>query len=74
LLSDKLLVEALFPSHKARLIFFGALHGLAISCHAHYTNDFKNACTKQANFFRQLVLHAPSLQPNTAIITEGEIL
>jgi hypothetical protein len=68
------LVEALFASNKVRLIFFAALIGLTVSYHAHYTNDFKNTWKKQANFYRQLVLRVPSLQPNTAIIAEGEIL
>jgi hypothetical protein len=68
------LVEALFASYKARLIFFAALVGLTVSYHAHYSNDFRNTWKKQANFYRQLVLRVPSLQPNTAIITEGEIL
>jgi hypothetical protein len=68
------LVEALFASHKARLIFFAVLLGLTVSYHARYMNDFKNTWKKQANFYRQLVLRVPSLQPNTAIIAEGEIL
>lgn len=68
------LVEALFASYKARLIFFAALVGLTVSYHARYTNDFTNTWKKQANFYRQLVLRVPSLQPNTAVITEGEIL
>jgi len=54
------LVEALFASYRARLIFFAALIGLTISYHAHYTNDFRNTWKKQANFYRQLVLRVPT--------------
>lgn len=67
-------IEALFASQRARTIFFAVLVGLTVSYHARYTNDFKNAWKKEANFYRQLVMRVPSLQPDTAIIAEGEIL
>ncbi len=68
------LAEALLASQRTRLIFLAALIGLTVSYHARYTNDFKNTWKKQANFYRQLILRVPSLEPNTAIIADGEIL
>jgi hypothetical protein len=68
------IVEALMTSQKARLVFFALLVGLAVSYHARYANDFRNTWKKQANFYRQLVLRIPSLEPNTALIAEGEFL
>jgi len=68
------LLEWLTKNGKLRLMLFAVLIGLAVGYHARYTNDFRQAWRKEVNFYRQLLLRAPDLLPNTAVIAEGEIL
>lgn len=68
------LVELISPRLRTRLLLVAILVGLAVGYHARYTNDFRWAWRKETNLFRQLILRVPALQPNTAIVAEGEIL
>lgn len=68
------LMELISPKNRTRLIIVAVLVGLSVGYHARYTNDFRWAWRKEANLFRQLILRVPDLQPNTAIVAEGEIL
>lgn len=68
------LLELISPKVRTRLIMIAVLVGFSIGYHARYTNEFRWAWKKELNFYRQLVLRVPALQPNSAIIADGEIL
>ena len=68
------LCDVLLRSGKARILVLAFLVGFSVSYHARYTNDFRWSWNKQQNFYRQLILRVPGLEPGTAIIADGEIL
>ncbi|RPJ28336.1 MAG: hypothetical protein EHM33_04855 [Chloroflexi bacterium] len=68
------LLELISPRVRTRFIIVAILVGFSVGYHARYTNDFRWAWNKQLNLYRQLVLRIPALQPNSALIAEGEIL
>jgi hypothetical protein len=68
------LLEMISSNVKTRFVIFAILIGFSVGYHARYTNDFRWAWRKEVNFYRQLILRVPSLEPGSAIIAEGEIL
>lgn len=67
-------LELISSRTATRILLLSILVGLAVGYHARYTNDFRWAWKKELNLYRQLVLRIPDLQPNTAIVADGEIL
>jgi len=73
-----LIITALFDwvvkIPKTRWILISALLGLLVGWHLRSTNDFRWGWDKQVNFYRQLYLRAPAIEPGTALLSEGEFL
>lgn len=65
--------QTLTANGKVRYIVLAAMIGFSVGYHARYTNDFRWFWNKQENFYRQLKLRAPEIQPGTAVITQEEI-
>ena len=68
------ILEMISPKVRTRLIMIAVLIGFSVGFHARYTNEFRWAWKKETNLYRQLILRVPALQPNSAIIAQGEIL
>lgn len=68
------LIEAVITSKNIRHIFLAILVGLLIGWHNQNTLNFKNAWEKQSRFYQQLMWRAPSIEPNTALVANEEIL
>jgi hypothetical protein len=66
-------LEWLTPRRLSKAIVLSALIGLAIGMHLRNTNDYHWSWAKQTRFYWQLYWRAPSLQPGTAILSDGEI-
>jgi hypothetical protein len=73
-----LMITALFDwvvkIPKTRWILISALLGLLVGWHIRSANDFRWGWDKQINFYRQLYLRAPQLEPGTALLSEEEFL
>lgn len=67
------LLELIGSKARARLIIIALLVGFSAGYHIRYTNDFRWTWKKELNFYRQLMLRVPDLQPGTAIIAERDI-
>lgn len=67
-------IEAVITSKRIRHVFLALLVGLLIGWHNQNTLNFKYAWEKQSRFYQQLMWRAPSLEPNTAIVANEEIL
>ncbi len=67
-------INALVMSGRARSAVLGAVLGLSIGWHANNANSFRLVWEKEIKFYQQLAWRAPGIQPDTAIITEQEIL
>lgn len=50
------------------------LLGLLVGWHTQYTNDFRWAWDKQLDFYNQLTLRAPYIEPGTIILSDEEFL
>lgn len=68
------LFEILVTSQNIRRVFFAILMGLLVGWHNQNTLSFKSAWEKQERLYQQLMWRAPSIEPNTAIISNEEIL
>ncbi len=68
------LIDIIVKVPRTRWVIISVLAGLLFGWHLRYTNDFRWAWAKQVNFYRQLYLRAPSIQPGTAILSEDEFL
>lgn len=68
------LIDLVVKVPRTRWIIISMLAGLLFGWHLRYANDFRWAWEKQVNFYRQLYLRAPSIQPGTAILSEDEFL
>ncbi len=68
------LIDLVVKVPRTRWILISILAGLLVGWHVRYANDFRWAWDKQVNFYRQLYLRAPSIQPGTAILSEDEFL
>ena len=67
-------LETMFTGYKQKLVMISLLAGLLIGWHFRSENDFRWAWEKQINFYRQLTLRAPYIQPHTMILSEEEFL
>lgn len=68
------LIHSVITSSRTRNLVVAVLFGLSVGWNLNNANSFRLVWEKEANFFNQLVWRVPSIQPNTAIITEQEIL
>ena len=68
------LIDIVVKTSRTRWLIIATLLGLLVGWHLRSTNDFRWGWEKQVNFYRQLYLRAPSLKPDTAILSEEEFL
>lgn len=68
------LLETLVVSRQARIILLAIFVGLSAGWHLRNANGFRKAWEKEVNFFQQLAVRVPALEPNTALVAEGEVL
>lgn len=68
------LLETLVASRKARILLMAIFIGLSAGWHLRYTNNFRLAWEKEIKFYQQLAVRIPSMAPNTALVSEGEVL
>lgn len=68
------LFEILITAPNIRRVFFAILMGLLVGWHNQNTLSFKSAWEKQERLYQQLIWRAPSIEPNTAIVSNEEIL
>jgi hypothetical protein len=67
------LLELISSKTRARLVIVALLVGLSVGFHVRHTNEFRWTWSKEQNFFRQLALRVPGLEPGTALIMEKDI-
>ncbi len=67
------LLEWLSPRKLPKIILIGVLIGLAINFHLRMTDQYRWSWEKQTHFYWQLYWRAPYIQPNTPILSDGEI-
>lgn len=67
-------VSALVTSDRARNAVLAAMLGLSIGWHANNANSFRLVWEKETKFYQQLTWRVPSIQPDTALVTDQEIL
>ncbi len=63
------LVDWLTNTRLQKVLIFGVLIGLASGLHIQYGNLFRREWNAQSQFFWQLTWRAPSIKPNTLILT-----
>ncbi len=68
------LLDLLISSPRYRNLALAALFGLSLAWHVDLGNAFRRGWDKQARFYEQLTWRAPALAPQTAILSEQEIL
>jgi len=68
------LIDILVKTPRTRWLLLSALLGLLVGWQLRSTNDFRWAWDKQVNFYRQLYLRAPALEPGTALLSEEEFV
>ncbi len=68
------LIEWLVRTANQRLILYGILIGLSINYLLHSANTYRAVWSAETDFFEQLTWRAPSLKPDTAIVTEEEVI
>jgi hypothetical protein len=67
-------LNALATNARTRNVVLAAMLGLSVGWHLNNANSFRLVWEKEMKFYQQLAWRAPSIQPNTAIITDQEIL
>lgn len=67
------LLEILVSNRDVRLLIFTALLGFSVGWHVFNTNEYRHSWYKQTDFFWQLYWRAPYIQPDTALLSNGEI-
>jgi hypothetical protein len=68
------IMEALISNKKYRMIILCILIGFSINWHILNTNDYRWSWIKQSRFYSQLYWRAPYIEPNTAFLSDGEVL
>lgn len=61
------------PRQIPKIVLISVLVGFAISFHLTNTNDYRWSWINQKRFYWQLYWRAPSIKPDTAIISDGEL-
>ena len=68
------LIFLLVPNPNHRYLIFGIFISLAMGINMRAQLDFKRSWEKQLNFYWQLTWRAPSIEPRTLLISDGEFL
>jgi hypothetical protein len=68
------LLELLVKESKYRLVAFVVIIAFSLSWHLRMDNDYRWSWVKQSRFYHQLYWRAPYIQPNTALLSEEEVL
>ena len=68
------LIDIVVASPRTRWIIISVLLGLLVGWQLRSTNDFRWGWDKQVDFYRQLYLRAPALEPGTDLLSEEEFL
>lgn len=69
-----LLLAYFVGSRNKQNILLAFLFALAINFHLDNTKEFQYSWEKQERFAQQLLWRAPSIEPNTAILTDQEVM
>ncbi len=64
----------IFTSRRAQILVLALAVGALANWHERSADDFRQSWQKQERLYHQLLWRAPSIKPNTAIITSEEIL
>jgi hypothetical protein len=67
------LLDILIKNQTYRILVLCLLIGFSISWHIVNANEYRNSWIKQSNFYHQLYLRAPYIEPGTAFLSDGEI-
>jgi hypothetical protein len=67
-------VYGLIDNRKYRHLVLSILFGLGVGLHAQTAREFQASWDKQQQFYWQLHWRAPSLEPNTLLVADQEIL
>ena len=67
------LLEWLTSRRVQKMILLSASIGLAVGFHFRTANDFRWIAVQQSRFYWQIHWRAPSLKPDTAILSDGEL-
>jgi hypothetical protein len=67
------ILEWLIQDEKNRLILLCVLIGLSVGWNLRVENDYRWSWTKQNRFYWQLRWRAPYIEPETAILSDGEL-
>jgi len=68
------LLELLVKEVKYRTVFFTLLIVFSLGWHLRMGNDYRWSWVKQSRFYHQLYWRAPYIQPNTALLSDEEVL
>ncbi len=68
------LLELLVKEFKHRLVIFVVLISFSLTWHLRTGNEYRWSWVKQSRFYRQLYWRAPYIQPNTALLSDEEVL
>lgn len=68
------LVELLIRTRSQRQVVFSILISFSIGFSLFSANSYRNSWIKQTRFYNQLAWRAPSITPETPIISQGELL
>ena len=69
-----ILIDFFISERKKANLVISVLIALAIGVHLHNAHLYEYSWEKQKNLYHQLVQRIPALEPNTAIVSEAEIL
>jgi hypothetical protein len=67
------MVEALCDRRLASTALISVLVGLGVAFHTQNANDFRWYWQNQTRFYWQLFWRAPSLEPGTMVLSDGEL-
>jgi hypothetical protein len=67
------MVEWFTPRRLAKILLIALMVGVSINYDLRVTDQYRTVWDKQRNFYWQLYWRAPSIRPDTAIISDGEI-
>jgi hypothetical protein len=66
-------LEWLTPRRRAKIVLIAVMVGLAAGFHVRTADLFRLSWQKQRNFYWQLHWRVPSLDPGTALLSDGEL-
>ena len=68
------LLELLVKEFRYRLLIFVVLIAFSLTWHLRTGNEYRWSWVKQSRFYQQLYWRAPYIQPNTALLSDEEVL